>query len=172
MVFNLKFSECLHQEVIWERIQEYSQDKVLIPHMNHPTERHFNTSMRSPNTNIKPLQNGFIFVLSCTNLRSHWKLGFSTDSSTCSTPASRLLPKIKSKWNMNLVPGVLAHVQPSHPHVWQQHLGAGMSHKGPQVGGHGQLQTGGVAPIFQLICQQLHGHGLILPERLLQQVHC
>lgn len=81
------------------------------------------------------------------------------------------IPKIKSKWNMNLVPGVLAHVQPSHPHVWQQHLGAGMSHKGPQVGGNGQLQTGGVAPVLQLIGQQLHGHGLILPEWLLQQVH-
>lgn len=25
--------------------------------------------------------------------------------------------QIKSKWSMNLVPGVLAHVQPPHPHV-------------------------------------------------------
>lgn len=25
--------------------------------------------------------------------------------------------QIKSKWSMNLVPGVLAHVQPPHPHI-------------------------------------------------------
>lgn len=43
-----------------------------------------------------------------------------------------------------------------------------MGHKGPQVGGHRQLQTGGVAPVLQLVGQQLHGHGLILPERLFQ----
>ena len=73
---------------------------------------------------------------------------------------------------MNLVPGVLSHVQPSHPHVGQQELGARVSHEGPQVGGDGQLQTGGVAPVLQLVGEQLHGHGLILPERLLQQVHC
>lgn len=80
-------------------------------------------------------------------------------------------PKIKSEWNMNLVPGVLAHVQPPHPHVRQQHLGAGVSHEGPQVRRHGQLQAGGVAPVLQLVGQQLHGHGLVLAERLLQQVH-
>lgn len=73
---------------------------------------------------------------------------------------------------MNLVPGVLAHVQPSHPHVRQQHLGAGVSNKGPQVRGDSQLQTGGAAPVLQLIGEELHGHGFILPEGLLQQVHC
>lgn len=46
-----------------------------------------------------------------------------------------------------------------------------MSYKWPQVRGDGQLQTGGVAPVLQLVGQQLHGHGLILPERLLQKVH-
>lgn len=80
-------------------------------------------------------------------------------------------PKLKSEWNMNLVPGVLAHVKPPHPHVRQQHLGAGVSHEGPQVRRHRQLQAGGVAPVLQLVGQQLHGHGLVLAERLLQQVH-
>lgn len=72
---------------------------------------------------------------------------------------------------MNLVPGVLAHVQAAHPHVRQQHLSAGMSNKRTQVGGHSQLQTGGVTPVLQLVGKKLHGHRFILPERLLQKVH-
>jgi len=72
---------------------------------------------------------------------------------------------------MNLVPGVLAHVEPPHPHVRQQELGTGVRHEGPQVGGDGQLQAGGVAPVLQLVGEQLHGHGLGLLEGLLQQVH-
>lgn len=59
--------------------------------------------------------------------------------------------KVKSRWSMNLVPGVLAHVQAAHPHVRQQHLSAGVSDKRTQVGGHSQLQTGGVTPVLQLV---------------------
>ena len=71
----------------------------------------------------------------------------------------------------HLVPGVFAHVEASHPHVRQQHLRAGVGDEGAQARRHGQLQTGGVAPVLQLVGQQLHGHGLVLPERLLQEVH-
>ncbi len=70
-----------------------------------------------------------------------------------------------------LVPGVLAHVQATHPHVGEQHLCAGVSHERPEARRHGQLQTGGVAPVLQLVRQQLHGHRLVLPKRLLQQIH-
>lgn len=47
-----------------------------------------------------------------------------------------------------------------------------MGHKGPEVRGDGQLQAGGVAPVLQLVGEKLHGHGFVLPERLLEQVHC
>ena len=67
--------------------------------------------------------------------------------------------------------GVLAHAQASHPHVGQQHLTAGVSDEIPVFGRYRQLQTGGVAPVLQLVCQQLHGHLLILFIGLVEEFH-
>lgn len=69
----------------------------------------------------------------------------------------------------NLQAVASAHPQAPHPHVSEQHLAASVGNKVPMLGGHGKLQAGGVAPIFQLIRQELHGHLLIMFVRLIQQ---
>lgn len=57
---------------------------------------------------------------------------------------------------------VFAHTQASHPHVGQQHLTAGVSDEISVLGRYRQLQAGGVAPVLQLVREQLHGHLLVL----------
>lgn len=66
---------------------------------------------------------------------------------------------------------VFAHTQASHPHVGQQHLTAGVSDEISVLGGYRQLQAGGVAPVLQLVCEQLHGHLLVLFVGLVQEFH-
>lgn len=63
----------------------------------------------------------------------------------------------------------LAHPQAAHPHVGEQHLAAGVSDEVSVFGGDGELQTRGVAPVLQFVCQQLHGHLLIVFVRLIEQ---
>lgn len=62
----------------------------------------------------------------------------------------------------HLQAGVLPHPQPSHPHVGQQHLAAGVSDEVPVFGCHGQFEAGRVAPVFQLIGQEFHGDLLVV----------
>ncbi|TNN38752.1 hypothetical protein EYF80_051084 [Liparis tanakae] len=59
-----------------------------------------------------------------------------------------------------------------HPHVGQEHLTAGVSDEVSVFGRHRQLQAGGVAPVLQLVRQQLHGHLLVLLIGLVEQFHC
>lgn len=92
-------------------------------------------------------------------------------STTARDTSRRHINTSRVKARSHLVPGVFTHVQSSHPHVRQQHLRAGVSHEGPEPRRHGQFQTGGVAPVLQLVRQEFHGHGLVLPERLFQQIH-
>lgn len=66
---------------------------------------------------------------------------------------------------------VFAHTQASHPHVGQQHLTAGVSDEVSVLGRHRQLQAGGVAPVLQLVREQLHGHLLVLLVGLVQELH-
>lgn len=65
---------------------------------------------------------------------------------------------------------VLAHPQASHPHVGEEHLTAGVGYEVSVFGGHGQLQTCGIAPVFQFIGQKLHGQLLIVFVGLIQQL--
>lgn len=67
--------------------------------------------------------------------------------------------------------GVFPHSQPSHPHVCQQHLAAGVGDEVPVLGSDSQFEAGGVAPVFQLVGQQFHGNLLIMLIRLVQQLH-
>lgn len=60
--------------------------------------------------------------------------------------------------------------QAAHPHVGEQHLATRVSYKVPVLGRHRQLQACGVAPVLQLIGEELHGHLLIMLVGLLQQV--
>lgn len=64
----------------------------------------------------------------------------------------------------------LAHAERAHPHVGQEHLAAGVRDEVTMLGGHGQLQAGGVAPVLQLIGEQLHGHLLVVLVGLVQQL--
>lgn len=47
-----------------------------------------------------------------------------------------------------LKPGVLPHLQASHPHISQQHLRARMRHEGPQTHWYGQFQARWSAPVL------------------------
>lgn len=73
--------------------------------------------------------------------------------------------------NWDLEARVFAHAKPPHPHVSEQHLAAGVGDEVAMLGGYSQLQTGGVAPVLQLIGKQLHGHLLILLVGLVQELH-
>ena len=64
---------------------------------------------------------------------------------------------------------VFADSQAAHPHVCQQHLAAGVSNEVSLLGGHRQLQAGGVTPVNELVGEQLHGHLLIVLIGLIQQ---
>ena len=64
---------------------------------------------------------------------------------------------------------VFADSQAAHPHVCQQHLAAGVSDEVSLLGSHGQLQAGGVAPVDELVGEQLHGHLLVVLVGLIQQ---
>lgn len=69
---------------------------------------------------------------------------------------------IRTRWFVYLQARVFAHTQASHPHVGQQHLTAGVSDEISVLGRYRQLQAGGVAPVLQLVREQLHGHLLVL----------
>lgn len=77
----------------------------------------------------------------------------------------------RQRSNVYLQARVFAHAQASHPHVGQQHLTAGVSDEISVLGRHGQLQAGGVAPVLQLVREQLHGHLLVLFVGLIQEFH-
>lgn len=79
--------------------------------------------------------------------------------------------QIGTSSNVYLQARVFAHTQASHPHVGQQHLTAGVSDEIPVLGRDGQLQAGGVAPVLQLVREQLHGHLLVLFVGLVQEFH-
>lgn len=66
---------------------------------------------------------------------------------------------------------VFTHVQPSHPHVSQQHLAASVCNEVPMFGCHRKFQASRVAPVLQLIGQEFHGHLLIMLVGLIQQLH-
>lgn len=86
---------------------------------------------------------------------------------------STLLHRLPKNLNFSYLQAwVLAHTQASHPHVSQQHLTAGVSDEISVLGRYRQLQAGGVAPVLQLIRQQLHGHLLILFIGLVKEFHC
>ena len=63
----------------------------------------------------------------------------------------------------------LSHPQTAHPHVCQQHLAAGVGDEVSVFGSHRQLQTGGVAPVFQFVGQKLHCHLLVVFIGLVQE---
>lgn len=63
---------------------------------------------------------------------------------------------------MYLQARVFPHSQPSHPHVSQQHLAAGVCDEVPVFGCNGQFEAGGVTPVLQLIGQKFHGNLLIM----------
>lgn len=66
---------------------------------------------------------------------------------------------------------VLPHPQPSHPHVSQQHLAAGVGDEVPMFGCDSQFEAGRVAPVFQLVGQQFHGDLLVMLVGLVQELH-
>lgn len=77
---------------------------------------------------------------------------------------------LKGNVLVNLKPGIFADPQAAHPHVGEQHLTARVGNEVTLLGCHGQLQTGGVTPIHQLISQEFHGHLLIVLVGLVQQL--
>lgn len=66
---------------------------------------------------------------------------------------------------------VLAHPEPTHPHVCEQHLAARVCDEVTVFGSYRKLQARGIAPVLQFIRQQFHGQLLILLVGLVQELH-
>lgn len=88
-----------------------------------------------------------------------------------SKPALRTSQPTGPSRRADLEARVLAHAQPAHPHVREQHLAARVRDEVAVLGRHRELQAGGIAPVLQLVRQQLHGQLLILLVRLVEELH-
>lgn len=95
----------------------------------------------------------------------------SSTSSESSKPTLRSSQPTGPSGRADLEARVLAHAQPAHPHVGEQHLAARVCDEVAVLGSHSKLQAGGVAPVLELIRQQFHGQLFVLLIGLVEELH-